>query len=338
MRYSQLLNESFRTAKEKFIEQSGDAVEVKEYIEMFKSLARKSIIKGQDKDISTWIKAGWEQFKTFIDEIKDNMSNRQQRHEIKQDAIKLIDNVVMTVIIPLSEKASCYYGKQTKWCTAATDSDNAFYTYFLKNITLIYVFVGERKLAVKVNMEDSTITYINASDQPMKREDFESITGIDATQITQWMDMYKAHIDDARDKSIAGIIQRISTVTSEDITVSVRNGHISFFDMLRLEPLLISLREYFQYNPKQLDVHKESLHAALSTVVEVMKAFVDTSDEMYVPTMSYGIGEDLLELFPPFRNFMKTILTSHYHRLDSVDRDDSYESSIRIIHQLISQL
>lgn len=61
------VDESFKTAQEKFSEVHDNEQEVKEYIEKFKELAKRNIIKGQDKDIGKWIKAGWESFKEFID-------------------------------------------------------------------------------------------------------------------------------------------------------------------------------------------------------------------------------------------------------------------------------
>lgn len=52
------VDESFKTAQDKFNEVHDDPKEVQEYIETFKDLAKRNIIKGHDKDIGKWIKAG----------------------------------------------------------------------------------------------------------------------------------------------------------------------------------------------------------------------------------------------------------------------------------------
>lgn len=339
MRYVELINESFRDARMKFIDQSGDEAIVKNYLETFKSLSRKGIIGGQDKDIGTWIKAGWVEFTTFIDSVKNKTSLRQQKHEIKKEVIKIIDNEMMTVVIPLSEASSCYYGRQTKWCSSATESDNAFYTYFLNNVTLIYVLIGNRKLAVKVDMNDFSITYINASDMTIYQEEFESITGISERQINTWVRQYESVLDEARDQSISNIFIRIAQVTKDDITLSTTNGRITFFTIPYVEPLLIALSEYFKIKPHTHEKHKGELNEALGKVVDAMEAFTTDTDALYVPTMSYGIGEDLLGLYPPFKEFIQRTLTNHYHKLETMDIDDeTYQRSIKLIHTLLSDL
>lgn len=321
MRYSQLMNESFRDAKDKFIEQSGNELEVKEYLETFKVLSRKSIIKGQDKDIGKWIKTGWIEFKEFIDSVKDKTSSRQQKHEIKKDAIKLIDNDVMTVIIPLTEQSSCYYGKQTKWCTAASESDNAFYMYFLNNKTLFYVLIGDRKLAASVDMNNVHINYYDASDNAMRQKDFESITNINEKQLYGWTEQYKKVLNEAREKSIGSILERISKVTIDDIKLSkdgfVRHGYIQWFTIPKIESLLSSLYDYFINKPNDYKKYKETIYNSLEQVVKVLREFTDNTNELYVPVMEHGLGSDLTGLYPPFNDFMKRLIGRHYEHLNT---------------------
>ena len=55
------------------------------YIDKFKELSKRNIIKGQDKDIGTWIKGDWDSFKKFVD--SNSVTNRQSKVEQKKDIV-----------------------------------------------------------------------------------------------------------------------------------------------------------------------------------------------------------------------------------------------------------
>lgn len=321
MRYSQLINESFRDAKNKFIEQSDNKSEVNEYLETFKLLSRKSIIKGQDKDIGKWIKAGWREFKAFIDDMKDQTSLRQQKHEIKKDVIKIVDNDAMMVVIPLTDKASCYYGRQTQWCTAATESENAFYTYFLNNRTLFYVLIGDRKLAASVDMNNLHINYYDASDNAMRQKDFESITGINEKQLYSWTNQHKEFLNKFRENSIDDVIERISKVSLDDIVLSKKgfefHGYIQRFTIPKIESLLLPLDDYFNNNPIGYKKYKDKIYNSLEQVMRVLREFTDDTNELYVPIMEHGLGDYLSSIYPPFNDYMKQLIGRHYEYLNT---------------------
>ncbi len=66
---------------------------------------------------------------------KEVTSNKQQDKAKKEAFFKNNEAKIfykdpqITVIIPHTEEASCYFGKGTKWCTAVTKSDNMFDSY-----------------------------------------------------------------------------------------------------------------------------------------------------------------------------------------------------------------
>lgn len=51
----------------------------------------------------------------------------------------------LMVLSPRTERASCYWGQGTQWCTAATESENAFDIYH-KQGPLIIAITGDRKI------------------------------------------------------------------------------------------------------------------------------------------------------------------------------------------------
>jgi hypothetical protein len=60
-------------------------------------------------------------------------SNSQKERELEAEMIKdhevqiIYDDVDWKVVIPLSERAACFYGRNTQWCTAAKDSNQFSY-------------------------------------------------------------------------------------------------------------------------------------------------------------------------------------------------------------------
>lgn len=197
------VDESFKTAQEKFSEVNDDEQEVKQYIEKFKELAKRNIIKGQDKDIGKWIKAGWETFKGFVEESSTQQSKRQYKKKVKSDSITVYEDDDKIVIIPLSENASCYYGKNTQWCTAAAFSDNHFNNYFGgEEVTLFYVLMkntGE-KLAAARYPDGLAYEYFDENDNSIFNYSFEEETGIDSDQLDVWYEENRQHIEKARER------------------------------------------------------------------------------------------------------------------------------------------
>lgn len=197
------IDESFKTAQEKFSEVHDNEQEVKEYIEKFKELAKRNIIKGQDKDIGKWIKAGWESFKEIIDQSSTQQSKRQYKKKVKSDSITVYEDDDKMVVIPLSEKASCYYGKNTQWCTAASSSRNYFNDYFgEKEVTLFYVLYKNTgdKIAAARYPDGVAYEYFDQQDSVMRAMEFEEETGFSYENLDQWYDENEQHIEKAREK------------------------------------------------------------------------------------------------------------------------------------------
>jgi len=60
----------------------------------------------------------------------DEYQNRVRRSvESVEGSDVVYDDDTLTVVTPYTHKASCYYGKGTKWCTASKDSSNYFDKY-----------------------------------------------------------------------------------------------------------------------------------------------------------------------------------------------------------------
>lgn len=95
---------------------------IAEYLHKFNTLSRKKLLKPEHGDINRF-----KNLKAFMDtldqyELPEDDSN-------KGKATKAYSDNDVTVIIPEDEAAACQYGRQTRWCTAATRGINYFDQY-----------------------------------------------------------------------------------------------------------------------------------------------------------------------------------------------------------------
>ena len=76
----------------------------------------------------------------FLEDVRvaRNKISASQAKKLKKEGIKIYEDNKWVVVIPLSHEASCYYGAETKWCTATKDQDS-YYNQYKKNGELYYV-------------------------------------------------------------------------------------------------------------------------------------------------------------------------------------------------------
>lgn len=88
-------------------------------------------------------------------------SKRQERQATKKNADKLFEDERWLLVHPKDTAASCFYGKGTQWCTAATEGGNAHDMYAAKNNFLYYLIdkqADERSKFSKVAVMFETST------------------------------------------------------------------------------------------------------------------------------------------------------------------------------------
>ena len=196
-----ILDESFKDAQLKF-STTASSEEVKQYIDKFKELSKRNIIKGQDKDIGTWIKGDWVDFKQFVDSNSAVVTNRQTKAIQKKDSIVVYKDEDKQVVVPLTKEASIQFGKNTAWCTAYTEARNRFIDYFyIDKITLFYVlFKDGNKYACAYHPEQSDkMECFDQEDGSMDFYEFEEATGISKKEVQEWYNSNKTKIEDSRD-------------------------------------------------------------------------------------------------------------------------------------------
>jgi hypothetical protein len=110
--------------------------------------------------------------KTLMDIIDSKKTEREKERELKSQAERLYEDDDVLVIRPKSYAASCYYGANTKWCTAGKGSSGYYDRY--ANRGLLYYFIKKKenkKMALYRNTEDRTNEVYNAQDNDVTVND-----------------------------------------------------------------------------------------------------------------------------------------------------------------------
>lgn len=112
-----------------------------------------------------------------IDEydIDSNVSNKQLEKNAKSHIKRIIDTPDFKVIIPLTMEASQFYGKGTKWCTAA-EKDSMFEHYNSQG-PLYYIFAGTGDKVQKFAIHFETETFMNAKDVEVSKTQIKYLSG-----------------------------------------------------------------------------------------------------------------------------------------------------------------
>ena len=130
-------------------------------------------IKGAPKDIHRY-KSYWE-LQTVLSAMDKKKKDRELEREAIKDTDKLYEDSRFLVVRPYSHDASCYYGANTKWCTASKDNRSYFNRYGDYGV-LVYVIDKQSsdetlgKMAININENGNIWIYDQKDNQ--RSEDF----------------------------------------------------------------------------------------------------------------------------------------------------------------------
>lgn len=97
---------------------------MKEYLTKFEILKRKKLIKPPANDINRYPSVN-----NFMDVLDTYDLPEEDVPEVKGESTEVHKDADVRVIVPEDESAACYYGRGTRWCTAATQGSNYFNQY-----------------------------------------------------------------------------------------------------------------------------------------------------------------------------------------------------------------
>lgn len=173
------LVEGYKEAKVEFTAKSS-LDEVNSYIERFKELVKTNKAKGDERNIDYWRKQGWDKFKEFVNKTSQVMSNREVKRRSKNEgnAINVVETDKWLIVVPLDKASSCFYGKNTDWCTTKPFK-GYFEDYFFNSGTVLFYALNKEsgeKWATAV-VKDGSSESFNQRDEKISADEFKKVTG-----------------------------------------------------------------------------------------------------------------------------------------------------------------
>lgn len=145
---------------------------VNKVLKYFDALKNNRKISGADADINKYktFKELAEKTESFPEEefISNKSKKRDIAKEMQKQAELFLSTPKYTVIIPKTEEASCYYGQNTKWCTASTEGDNAFQQYVRSGKLFIIIPKAPTHTGEKYQVHFQSGTFMDEQDDEVE--------------------------------------------------------------------------------------------------------------------------------------------------------------------------
>lgn len=109
----------------------------------------------------------------YESELNPAQLSKTERAEIDAQTEVILDSEEFLVVSPKTEKASCFWGRGTRWCTAATDAENAFSQYTDANGDGLFIFIDKENPGAKYQLS-SCGSLANALDFSLDAGDKEA--------------------------------------------------------------------------------------------------------------------------------------------------------------------
>jgi hypothetical protein len=188
MRFHEIIKEGYKEVKVKF---SSDTTSenIQEYFEKFRDLVNRDQVKGDQKNIDWWGRQGWNEFKKFVDEKSEQKSMKQlKRSKIQGNFHVIQDDDEWLIIVPLNKDASCYFGKNTKWCVTkrfATHFEEYFYESFIVLIYFIKKETNQKWAMADYFFKEDKVEYFDVNDKIIPEDKFLEQTGLEPSLLDE---------------------------------------------------------------------------------------------------------------------------------------------------------
>ena len=207
MRAKEFFIEGYKEVTQKYASAGADPTKITNAIASFKEIVNKNQVKGDERNIDWWGKnKSFDEFNNFVNSVDLSRTKTQvTRKKVVGKSINLIDNDEWLVVIPLDKDASCFYGKNSSWCTSKTNQ-TYFEEYFGKGITLIYCLNkktgGMWAIAAAPDLTNK-MELFDRTDSSLTKVEFKQQTGMNPTQLVALSTKHKKSIEDERIKAVA---------------------------------------------------------------------------------------------------------------------------------------
>ena len=251
------LMEGYKEAQADF-SKTADPNEVKELLDRFKTAVNRNLVTGQERNIDYWRKQGFDNFKSFLTSAEQKITSRQAKGKSATTgkSIRVHEDDKWLVVVPLDKEASCFYGKDTAWCTTkpfANYYENYFYD---KHVTLVYFLNKEtsNKWAIAYHPDIDKREYFDQNDNSIDEVKFENQTGLDPEKFIKIIESHSEKIAEVQTNYKENLKTLREKISNKEISNEVEN-------------LLFNTKEtslVFKY----LDYAKEQSGSAIRKIAE----------------------------------------------------------------------
>ena len=157
----------------------------------------------------------------YIDKPTGKEIKRSQKDKVWQDIETVYDGPEGKILIPKTEAASCYLGKGTRWCTAATKADNEFEAYNKDGPLL--VIIPNRGSGEKYQFHLQSASLMDEADEAVS-DPSKTPLSIIWNRILGWVDEQSKDIKLAAVKQDGYAIQHIKDSSDEMKLAAVKQS------------------------------------------------------------------------------------------------------------------
>lgn len=354
MKIKEIIVEGYREAQHEFtVTGDNDAGTIAKLISIFKALVNKNQVTGDERNIDYWRKQGLPAFRDFVT-AKQAISTKTQvkLKKVPGKCITLQDDANWLIIIPLDKNASCFYGKNSNWCTTKIDQSNFEHYFYQNDVALIYCInkQSNRMWAIAGHTDLDKVELFDQMDNPLTEQQFKQQTGIDSVKLLQQvLGAHSAPLAASR-KDYKLVLQRLDSQLQQ---VTGRNPEIEK-DLLfvkehvksnqyvtRLIQLGADLTELPMGIIRQAALHNPQLLREIPNVSEKVKLDVVKSNGMnlqYVTNPSAavidaalkdkGAAVEIINHQLSFEDVLKYPRVAVYYALDQGSRNREAEDTI----------
>ncbi|MCS7316796.1 MAG: hypothetical protein NZZ41_00535 [Candidatus Dojkabacteria bacterium] len=280
----------------------------------YDSLKRKNKLKSEHKDINQ-IK-NINQLLDILDEYKEEetKSISEKEKEIEQnfykngEAILIYNDNNLKVVVPKSKAASCFFGRNTRWCTAASTSKNYFNFYNKKGP--LYIILDKKKNK-RFQFHFETKQFMDEKDQPIRIEDFKTNYPI-LSNIFREIEKknYKTKvfydISELTSSDIARMLTDTWTMSISDYALSILKKDSSFIDDIFIKTFYKTLK-----SKKHNDEKSVSFRKFLGFLLEGDTTIKQEQEDLFL-RLFFTDGDFINELIKN-SNFLSQILKKYEH-------------------------
>ena len=172
------------------------------------------------------------------DKTEQMKGTKEKVKEIKtQGADKIYDANGWVIIAPKTEEAACYYGKGTRWCTAA-DKNNMFDHYNKEG--QLYIVINKADPEEKYQLHFERKSFMDANDNPIERDEWSKLPDDVISKIIEIADKHNGMLNFIFNLPSKWLGLSIDKITPEKLR---RNGKFSDIKIDKNNHVLLKIIE-----------------------------------------------------------------------------------------------